>query len=111
VPTFRRNKPEDGRILSSISIKKGRGSVFLGDALILFRRLGVDVPSSSAKKADNGEQIPGGKIVERGHELRCIRAAVRGKRLRRVSLTFARHYPSSLGVRRVAQNFHSGKNR
>jgi hypothetical protein len=34
--------------------------VFLGDALILFRRLGVDVPSSSAKKADNREQIPGG---------------------------------------------------
>ena len=52
--------------------------MFLGDALILFRRLGVDVPSLSAKKADNGEQIPGGKVVERGHELRCIRAALRG---------------------------------
>ena len=57
---------------------KGRGSVFLGDALILFRRLGVDVPLLSAKKADNGEHIPGGKAVERGHELRCTRAAVRG---------------------------------
>jgi hypothetical protein len=35
--------------------------VFLGDALIFFRRLGVDEPSLSAKKADNGEQRPGGK--------------------------------------------------
>ena len=77
----------------------------LARSFVCERRLGVDVPSLSAKKADNGERIPGGKVVERGHELRCIRAAVSWKRLRRVSLTFARHCPSSLGVGRVARVF------